>query len=140
MPRRLFPLPIALIGASLLLGACGSSSSATLPGTAWTVTDIAGRATVATAPPTIIFGTDGTVSGTTGCNQYNGTYTTDGDKLTVGPLATTRMACDDAINVQEAAFTEAFSGATSWSIKSDGSLEIKGTSDILGSPAGQPET
>jgi heat shock protein HslJ len=36
---------------------------------------------------------DGTVSGSTGCNTFTGTYETDGDNITMGPLATTRAAC-----------------------------------------------
>jgi heat shock protein HslJ len=33
------------------------------------------------------------VSGFAGCNRFRGTYTFDGGALTLGPLATTRMAC-----------------------------------------------
>ena len=32
---------------------------------------------------TAIFGADGKLSGNAGCNTYNGTYTTDGDKITI---------------------------------------------------------
>ncbi|MGE5265940.1 MAG: META domain-containing protein [Deltaproteobacteria bacterium] len=33
------------------------------------------------------------VSGFAGCNRFRATYTFDGGALTLGPLATTRMAC-----------------------------------------------
>ena len=36
---------------------------------------------------------DGTVSGTTGCNSYNGPYEIDGQNITIGPLSSTLAAC-----------------------------------------------
>jgi heat shock protein HslJ len=52
------------------------------------------------------------VSGSAGCNTYNGTYTLDGDALKIGPLATTRMACDPAIMDQETLFLAALAAST----------------------------
>ena len=48
-----------------------------------------------------------TVSGSAGCNDYNGSYTLDGDKVTIGPLATTRKACEQPVMDQETAFLTA---------------------------------
>ena len=48
-----------------------------------------------------------TVSGSAGCNDYNGPYTLDGDKVTIGPLATTRKACEQPVMDQETAFLTA---------------------------------
>ncbi|MDH3704894.1 MAG: META domain-containing protein [Acidimicrobiia bacterium] len=42
----------------------------------------------------------GEITGTDGCNRFNGTYELDGDVLTVGPLAQTRRACDEATTTQ----------------------------------------
>ena len=88
----LLALPLVL----LVLAACSSSTGASaaapstrrrpLPGTIWTVVSVGGEFVDATNPPTMDFAADGTLSGTTGCNQYSGTYTVDGSKLTVGPL------------------------------------------------------
>jgi heat shock protein HslJ len=47
------------------------------------------------------------VSGSAGCNDYNGSYTLDGDKVTIGPLATTRKACEQAVMDQETEFLAA---------------------------------
>jgi putative lipoprotein len=121
---------------ALLLTACGGSSGTQdIKGTAWTVSTIGGQKTVPGAQPTVTFGSDGTISGSTGCNTYSGTYTVDGDKLAVSQLAMTRMACaDPAVNAQEAAVTTALTGATSWSIGSDGNLTLKGTTEIVAKP------
>lgn len=46
--------------------------------------------------PTISFDTTkSVVTGSTGCNTFNGTYTMKGDSLHFKPLATTLMACMD---------------------------------------------
>ena len=55
---------------------------------------------------TAVFTAD-TVSGSAGCNDYNGSYKLDGDQVTSGPLASTMKACDQAIMDQEAAFLTA---------------------------------
>jgi heat shock protein HslJ len=57
---------------------------------------------------TMTFGTDGRVSGNTGCNMFSGTYTVTGSGLTFGPLISTRRAClSDAANRQESMFLTA---------------------------------
>jgi len=47
------------------------------------------------------------VAGDAGCNTYSGGYTLDGDQVTVGPLASTMKACDEAIMTQETQFLTA---------------------------------
>ncbi|MFI5225623.1 MAG: META domain-containing protein [Candidatus Limnocylindrales bacterium] len=42
---------------------------------------------------TATFGSDGTVTGFSGCNTFSGPYTLTGDTISIGPLATTRKAC-----------------------------------------------
>lgn len=47
----------------------------------------------------------GRVIGTDGCNRYSGSYTTDGEKITVNEdFATTKMACEESIMEQASAF------------------------------------
>jgi heat shock protein HslJ len=48
---------------------------------------------------------DGQVSGSGGCNRFAGSYTQDGDKLKLGTLAATQMACAiDAVMQKEQQF------------------------------------
>jgi len=65
----------------------------------------------------------GAISGTDGCNRFNGTYTLDGDSLEVGPLAQTRMACSEEINAQAALIVSVLSQPTTVTISGD-SLEL----------------
>jgi heat shock protein HslJ len=65
-------------------------------------------AAVASSPATAEFA-DGTVSGTTGCNNYNGSYDLKGDgAITFGAMASTQKLCDDALNAQEQAMLQGF--------------------------------
>jgi heat shock protein HslJ len=64
------------------------ASMINLAGTEWGFSEEIGR-----TARFIQFGSDGRVSGSTGCNRFSGTYCQDGDALTIGTLATTRRAC-----------------------------------------------
>jgi heat shock protein HslJ len=59
---------------------------------------------------------DGQVSGSSGCNRFHGAFTAEGSALTIQPLATTRMACDEAVMIQEQEFLGALQTATTWDI------------------------
>lgn len=75
---------------------------------------------------TVVFGADGSLTGSTGCNNLMSDYVADGSSLKVGPVATTRMACKDGSAQQtEAALLNALEQATSWSISPDGWLVLQ---------------
>ena len=61
---------------------------------------------------TATFTADGQVGGDAGCNSYSGPYKLDGRKLTVGPLATTMKACEQAVMDQETQFLSALQTPT----------------------------
>lgn len=50
---------------------------------------------------TAYFGEDGQLTGNAGCNNYSAAYEIDGDKITIGPAITTRMACGEPEGVME---------------------------------------
>jgi len=64
--------------------------------------------------PTIEF-KDGNVSGFAGCNTYNGTVTIDGNKLTFGPLASTKKACGPVETKIESTFLAQLEKVASYS-------------------------
>lgn len=59
----------------------------------WTMADLNGGGAVAGG--TLEFGAD-TVAGSAGCNRLSGRWTQAAASLSIGPLATTRMACAPA--------------------------------------------
>jgi heat shock protein HslJ len=68
-----------------------------------------------------VFNEDGKVSGSAGCNTYNATYQLDGDKITIGPAATTRMFCGEPAGImeQETAYLQALGKAASYQIQGE---------------------
>jgi heat shock protein HslJ len=94
-----------------------------LTGTTWTMSSFNnGQQAVVSAVSgtdvTLTLADDGTASGSSGCNQYNGSYTTEGASLSFGPLASTQMACADAdINAQEAAYLAALGTVASFRLQ-----------------------
>ncbi|MBS1111568.1 MAG: heat shock protein [Anaeromyxobacteraceae bacterium] len=62
----------------------------------------------------------GSVDGAAGCNRFRATYTREGNRLTVGPAATTRMQCGgEGVMEQERQFLAALESATTWAIDRD---------------------
>ncbi|MFI5198831.1 MAG: META domain-containing protein [Candidatus Limnocylindrales bacterium] len=50
------------------------------------------------------------VAGSSGCNTYDGRYTTNGNVVAITQLATTRLACPEPVMGQETAFLAALQG------------------------------
>jgi heat shock protein HslJ len=106
-----------------------------LTGTKWSATGVNNgkQAVVGLAAGTTItatFSEDGTVSGSSGCNNYTGGFTTEGGSIEIGPLAGTRKACEPDVMTQEAAFLAAMENATTVTI--DGStLELRDADGAL---------
>jgi heat shock protein HslJ len=100
-----------------------------LTGTEWTAVSVntgtgAVSSVLSGVMVTVTFDEDGTVSGSTGCNSFSGTYTVEGDSPDVGPLASTAKACADDVMTQEAAFLAAMDNATTLTIDGD-RLELR---------------
>ena len=52
------------------------------------------RTTTNGVKQTITFTKDGKVYGDSGCNRFTGGYSVNGDRMHIGPLASTMMACE----------------------------------------------
>jgi heat shock protein HslJ len=87
----------------------------------WRIQSIAGRPPVAQSNPRVTF-TSTKMSGSTGCNNFNGGFRFDRGRLTAGPLATTRRACPGALNTQEQKLIKLFGKPLSVSRNRNGKL------------------
>jgi heat shock protein HslJ len=78
------------------------------------------------------FGKDGTMSGKAGCNTYTGGYKTNGNQITIGPLASTMMACDQPAGVmeQETQYLAALQSVATYQIEGN-VLELRTKDDAL---------
>lgn len=71
----------------------------------WRAVEIDGRPPVGGRPVTVNFGSDGKLTGVSGCNNYSARYQLDGARLAVyPPMIGTRMACGPAVDAQERRF------------------------------------
>jgi heat shock protein HslJ len=112
-------LVISLLALALLLAACGGASSA-LTGVTWKLVSYgppgAEQDAVADVPTSLVFGDDGQVSGSMGCNSFGGEYKVEGNQITFGPLVSTLMACDEPIMNQESAVLKIFTGTVDYQV------------------------
>jgi len=122
--------------ALLLLAACTSpapqaGSGSGLAGTSWVVTgydDGSQNVSDVLAGTTLTanFGQDGTMTGNSGCNDYNGPYKITGSQIGIGPLSSTRKACSDPAGVmeQEAQYLAALANAEVFAVDGN-TLELR---------------
>jgi putative lipoprotein len=111
------------------------SAAADLAGTSWTIVSVGGAPVVEGSGADLTFDAAGSVSGSTGCNSVSGTYALDGTSLTFGPLATTRMACEEALMTQETAVLDALAAVEGWEVDADGNLHLTGGTELVLEPS-----
>jgi heat shock protein HslJ len=101
------------------------TGGAALGGAEWSVFEINGAATVPGSTPTIKF-EEGRVFGAGSCNRFMGGYTVsaDGVKLEMSQMASTMMACPDALMQQEGAYLKTLGAVTAYAV-ADGVLTLK---------------
>jgi heat shock protein HslJ len=81
---------------------------------------------------TAIFGEDGSLSGTAGCNNYTTSYQVEGDSISIGPAATTRKFCAEPEGTmeQETLYLAALEQAATYRIDGD-RLELRDAGGAL---------
>lgn len=111
---------IGVILALALMAGCGQTEDTMdLSGTSWTASTIAGDDVDHTI--TAVF-SDDTLSGSGGCNRYNGAYEAHDSTISF-PQAfmTTLMACDEPVMLMESRYLELLAGVDSYRVE-DGVL------------------
>jgi heat shock protein HslJ len=95
------------------------SGSGSLVG-AWKLTSFGAGDTLASALPDVeaglTFNEDGTLTGTSGCNEFGGNYTVEGDQITFGEVVSTLILCDTPIMEQEEAVQQVLSETATYQI------------------------
>ena len=95
-----------------------------LAGPRWRVESIITGDAVSSTPQEaeahLTFTADGRVSGSTGCNEFHGSYEAVGGMITFSQVGMTKKACQGAVNVLERAVTALFDGRpASYRIEAD---------------------
>ena len=121
----------------------GNVTASNLDGVFWTLDSLLNSEgeTVSVLPNTEVttLFQDGRISGNAGCNNYAAEYESIGYNLTIGPITSTLMMCDENISNQETDFLSDLGNAASYSI-SGNQLRIMNSSEavILSYSAAQP--
>ena len=109
-------VPLMLLTA-LVLSACSSDS---LAGTSWTLVSYGDpsnpTAAVSGVDTSLVFGSDGQVSGSMGCNGFGGDYQIKNGQIVFGSIISTLMACEEPRMSQETATFAVMSGTVEYSI------------------------
>jgi len=101
----------AVVGCASTRQTTGNDPQGLLAGTGWQLQTLGASGALAEPQPTLEFARPDKVSGSGSCNRFNGSVTVTGKSITFGPLASTRMACADALNQQESLYFKALAQA-----------------------------
>lgn len=108
---------------SLAFSACTSGSNSTSIIGTWKLTAYGPEQSPASAvsdvDANITFNSDGTLSGSGGCNELGGDFTLKGDRITFGAIMSTLMACDGLRMSQEGTVTQVMSETAGFKIESN---------------------
>lgn len=122
-------MPLLALLLALATTTFAMDSELSLPGTAWTVTALAGKPVLEDHPVTFEFDAEGNITGDGSCNRFGGSCEIGDGTIKVGPLRSTRRACEPEIMEQERMLFSLLGSATSWSTAGD---EL-----LLSSPEGE---
>jgi heat shock protein HslJ len=92
----------------------GGAELTSLDGTSWTLVAGAGVTIPNDVAITISF-EGGQASGSGGCNRFTGSYEEVGNSISLGEIASTRMACPEEIMSAETAYFAGLKSASWWS-------------------------
>lgn len=122
----------AAVAAALLAAACvttpvgspGASVTSVerLAAREWLIEDIENRGVVDNSRATLLFGSDGRLSGSSTCNRLIASYHTDGAKLSIDTVGLTMMACPPALMDQERRLVALLPAITRFRIDGTGAL------------------
>lgn len=109
---------LAVVAGGLALAGCGGGGT-DLGGATYASTESRGHDLVPASRVTLTF-TDGRISANAGCNTLNGAASWEGDTLEVrGSLASTMMACEDALMAQDTWLSEFLSSSPELAVEGD---------------------
>jgi len=109
MKTRESAIAMTVVGSLILAGCAPTGSLQEVPtstptnllnDTGWLLEILHGQVVMPSTQVTLNFEKD-TLNGTDGCNQYNGSYAVDGEKITVAEnITATMMACEEPVMKQ----------------------------------------
>ncbi|MHA1530346.1 MAG: META domain-containing protein [Alphaproteobacteria bacterium] len=109
MRRASYPIPACAL--TLALATTSGAGAAELAGGEWRPVEIGSVQIPADAGMFVRFAGGGKLEGHGGCNRFFGSYELAEDRIAIGPLGATRMACQQPIMEHEMRFLQALGNA-----------------------------
>ncbi len=106
----------ALVMTALGVAGAQAGSESSLVGK-WRIETARGAEAFDSSKTMFEFSPDGRVAMTVGCNRIAGAPTVEGDRVTFGAMAATRMACPPPLDQLEAKYLAALAAARTWRIE-----------------------
>lgn len=135
--RTSYSVAAGLLALAVVLpgSAAAQDTPASPEGAAWELAaylDGAGLTTVPDELSAILVLVDGVASGSSGCNQFSGSYVLDGQALTIAPeMAMTTMACEPPVQELETAYMGLLPTTASWESADDGLRLLDADSAVI---------
>src|SRR5216684_3296485 len=82
-----------------------------LSGSEWLLEDLGGSGVIDNIQATLTFPEAGRIAGNASCNRFSGAAEVSGNSVKLGPLASARMACPEAVMNQETKYLTALHAA-----------------------------
>ena len=103
-----------------------------LVGTAWKLITLNGAPVLPGSEITAIFGDGSNLSGTGGCNNYSGTYSVNGNSISVQNIVNSQQQCvsPDGVMPQERSYINVLGSASGFEIQGT-TLSVRGTQGTL---------
>ncbi len=122
-------------GSAPASGSAGRTAGGGLDGAAFVVTEVTGSHAIAPNTTITLSFEGGSLSANAGCNTMAGRYTTAGGRLTAPQLASTMMACDDALMAQDAWLAQFLASGPTYTLAGDTLTLTNGTDTVVLGPA-----
>ena len=113
---------MSLFGLVLAVGTAGLTMGVDLAGSEWRPSFMSAAELPAGIKMQVEFQPDGKITGNGGCNRFFGGYTISGNRIKIGPLASTRKGCPGLLRLETAFFA---------TLQAAGSFEQTDTTLIL---------
>ena len=97
---------LVMLIAAVAGGPAAAGEGEGLPGSHWRPTEIYDMELPVVAGMEVHFGGEGELRGNGGCNGFFGSYELEGDKIEIGPLGGTQMACPPPVMERESLLME----------------------------------
>lgn len=117
-----YPYRAELVVNQALAQGCAGEPKRLLQGAEWTITSLNGEPVDAETSATIEFFSDGLVAGRAFCNRFTGKHQLTGERLRIGPLASTKMACGGSSMALENQLLQQLAQVNRFNISASGEL------------------